>query len=216
MSNPVQRQPPIYVDPITGAPLSVDPVTGQLTYGTPATTPIPSPSPLPPTVPLPAGHLPSAFPTTPAATSGAPVDPWQPGPAAPTYATPAYPQQPGYPPQPGYPVAPGYPVPTGYPGQPGYPYGATGYSYPLSGAPAVGRNGLALASMIVALCGICVGGPIAGLVGAILGHVARRQVRRSGQDGAGMALTGIIVGWALVAIYGSIIVLAIVSDASTN
>jgi hypothetical protein len=38
-------------------------------------------------------------------------------------------------------------------------------------------------------------GGLAGLVGAILGHVARRKIRRSGEAGDGMALAGIIVGW---------------------
>jgi hypothetical protein len=54
-------------------------------------------------------------------------------------------------------------------------------------------NGMALAAMIVALAGLisCIGFP----VGAILGHVALRQVRQSGEQGEGYAKTGIIVGW---------------------
>jgi hypothetical protein len=197
MTTPDQPTPPIYVDPVTGAPLQVDPITGQLTYGPvpdgttvavpAATTAMPPTAPLPPTVPLPAGGLPTAFPTT-----------AQPGMLQPPATGPA--------PQAGY---PGYPYPPYYVNQ-------GGYTYPIGGAVPVGRNGLALASMIVSLCGICVGGLIAGLVGAILGHVARRQIRVSGQDGAGMALTGIIVGWALVAIYGGLIAFAISSSAWSN
>lgn len=60
-------------------------------------------------------------------------------------------------------------------------------------------NGLAIASMVVSLCSIVVfyGALLVGLVGAILGHVARRQIktRPDMYDGDGMALTGIIVGW---------------------
>jgi hypothetical protein len=202
MTTPDQPTSPIYVDPVTGAPLQVDPITGQLTYGpvpdgTTAAVPaagapapmaaMPPTTPLPPTLPLPAGGLPTAFPTT-----------AQPGVLQPPATGPA--------PQAGY---PGYPYPPYYVNQ-------GGYTYPIGGAVPVGRNGLALASMIVSLCGICVGGLIAGLVGAILGHVARRQIRVSGQDGAGMALTGIIVGWALVAIYGGLIAFAISSSAWSN
>ena len=54
-------------------------------------------------------------------------------------------------------------------------------------------NGLALASMIVSLAGIisCIGFP----VGAILGHVALKQVRENNQEGETYAKVGIIVGW---------------------
>jgi hypothetical protein len=60
-------------------------------------------------------------------------------------------------------------------------------------------NGMALASMIVALAGIvsCIGFP----VGAILGHVALRQVRQTGEQGESYAKTGIIVGWIGTALY---------------
>ena len=30
----------------------------------------------------------------------------------------------------------------------------------------------------------------------VLGHVARRQIRRTGEDGAGLALAGLLLGWA--------------------
>jgi hypothetical protein len=59
---------------------------------------------------------------------------------------------------------------------------------------------MAVASLITSIAGVltlfCYGvGIIAGIVGAILGHVARRRIRESGQDGAGLALSGIIIGW---------------------
>ncbi len=55
--------------------------------------------------------------------------------------------------------------------------------------------------MVVALVGlasICAYGITAVVicpVGAILGHVAQRKIRERDEKGAGMALTGIIVGW---------------------
>jgi hypothetical protein len=59
---------------------------------------------------------------------------------------------------------------------------------------------MAIAAMVVSLvgvlglCGYGLGGYI-GIVGAILGHVSRRQIRDRGENGDGMALAGIIVGW---------------------
>jgi len=52
---------------------------------------------------------------------------------------------------------------------------------------------MALAAMIVALAGLvtCIAFP----VGAVLGHVALKQVRQTGEQGEGYAKTGIIVGW---------------------
>lgn len=61
-------------------------------------------------------------------------------------------------------------------------------------------NGLAIASLVVSIVGAlglcCYGvGGIVGLVGAILGHVARRQIREQQQGGDGLSLAGVIVGW---------------------
>jgi hypothetical protein len=93
---------------------------------------------------------------------------------------PAY-GQPAYPPA-GYPQA-AYPG-SGAPAGPGYPYAP----------PAPGTNGLAVASLVVSLASILICG-VPAIVGAILGHVARRQIRERGESGAGMALAGIVIGW---------------------
>jgi hypothetical protein len=101
----------------------------------------------------------------------------------------------GPPPQP--PTQPTYPVgayqaPPPGAAPPGYGYPA--YPYPVP-AP---TNGLAIAALVCALAGLAVG--ISAPVGAILGHIARRQIRERGEQGDGMALAGIIVGWALTGI----------------
>ncbi|HEX5202569.1 DUF4190 domain-containing protein [Paractinoplanes rhizophilus] len=76
-------------------------------------------------------------------------------------------------------------------------------------------EGLAIASLVVScaavpgLCGYGFGG-ILGIVGAIMGHVARRRIARNGTNGAGMALAGIIVGWTAVALLVAAIVLIVV------
>jgi uncharacterized membrane protein len=55
-------------------------------------------------------------------------------------------------------------------------------------------NGMAIASLA---CGIgqLVGGPIAGVAAIILGHQARRQIRLTGEQGDGMAVTGLVLGY---------------------
>jgi hypothetical protein len=75
-------------------------------------------------------------------------------------------------------------------------------------------EGMAIASLAVScaagigLCAYGVGG-LLGIVGAILGHVARHRVRASGAGGDGMALAGIVVGWITAGI-GVLAVTAIV------
>jgi lipopolysaccharide/colanic/teichoic acid biosynthesis glycosyltransferase len=60
-------------------------------------------------------------------------------------------------------------------------------------------------------------------VGAIMGHVARKQIRQTGEQGEGMAKAAIIVGWILTALlvlliifYVVMIVIAINSDSSSS
>ncbi|MBG6102125.1 DUF4190 domain-containing protein [Micromonospora vinacea] len=116
-----------------------------------------------------------------------PVDPYAPDPYAPNPYAPVDPyagaQPPATQPMPGY-APPGY-APQGYPPQ--YP----GYGYPQPPK----TNGMAIAAFVLALIGVtsCITAP----VGAILGHVAQKQIRQSGEGGAGMAKAAIIVGWIL-------------------
>lgn len=88
-----------------------------------------------------------------------------------------------------YGVAPGYGDPASYGA-----YGAPGYGY----AGGRGTNGLAIASLICSLAGLvtCISAP----VGIVLGHVARRQIRQSGEDGAGLATAGMVVGYVVTAL----------------
>lgn len=50
---------------------------------------------------------------------------------------------------------------------------------------------------------------VGGLIGAIMGHFALRQIARTGEGGRGMALAGIIVGWAGVALIVAFVVLLV-------
>ncbi|MFC0528247.1 DUF4190 domain-containing protein [Phytohabitans kaempferiae] len=126
------------------------------------------------------------------------------------WSDPSWPSQAGQQ-DPGYPVS-GQPIPQGY-AAPMYP----GYPYP----PSPPTNGLAIAALVCSLAGLatCISAP----VGAILGHVARRQIRERGEGGDGLALAGIIVGWILtglllllLAFYVVIIVIAINSETGSS
>ncbi|MEU7588955.1 DUF4190 domain-containing protein [Micromonospora sp. NPDC049230] len=102
-------------------------------------------------------------------------------------------------------------------GPPGYPPQYPGYGYPA----AQKTNGMAIAALVLALVGIasCITAP----VGAILGHVAQKQIRLSGEGGAGMAKAAIIVGWILTGLLGLLIlfyvgaiILAVTTGASND
>jgi len=110
------------------------------------------------------------------------------------YHDPSWPSgQPGYYEQPAYDPYAQQPV-TGPPAYPGYP--AAGYGAP---APVRGTNTMALVGMILSLVGLAVA--ITAPVGAIMGHIAKKQIRETGEEGDGMALTAIIVGWSVTGLY---------------
>ena len=54
------------------------------------------------------------------------------------------------------------------------------------------------------------------LLGAIFGHVAMGQIRATGEEGTGLALAGVIVGWVFTGFWilyiGPILVIAIASS----
>jgi len=47
----------------------------------------------------------------------------------------------------------------------------------------------------------------AGIVAIILGRKARRQIQQTGEQGAGMAQAGIILGWAGLGLLGLLLIL---------
>jgi hypothetical protein len=62
-----------------------------------------------------------------------------------------------------------------------------------------GTNSLAIASLA---CGVgqFMLGPLPTIPAIVLGHMARHQIKRTGEDGAGLALVGLMLGWAAVAL----------------
>ena len=77
-------------------------------------------------------------------------------------------------------------------------------------------NGLAIASLA---CGVAqfAFGPLPTIPAIVLGHVARHQIKRSGEHGAGMALAGLLLGWAAV-VFGILMIagLAVFAVAHTG
>lgn len=61
-------------------------------------------------------------------------------------------------------------------------------------------NGVAVASLITGICAWVVFPFVLGIVAIITGHIARGQIRRSGDDGGGFAIAGLILGYLNVVI----------------
>jgi len=112
-----------------------------------------------------------------------------------SYPEPAYGAAPG-----GY-GPPGYPPPGGYPG-PGYPP-------PQPQPQKPGTNGFAIASLIFGIIGGI-------LLGFIFGFIALSQTKRTGQNGRGLALAGVILSsmWTVGIVLA--IILAITTSATRN
>jgi Domain of unknown function (DUF4190) len=154
-----------------------------------------------------------AGPTDPGAGEGQGVPPYPdsagpppggvPGPAG-TVAGTTYGSAPG-----AYPGTPGEPQYPQYPQVPQYPSGGYG------GPPAVAKtNGLAVASLVCSCVGVILF-TLPCILGVIFGFVARSQIRRSqgAQKGDGLALAGIIVGFAGIVL---LIILVAVSVSRSN
>ena len=111
------------------------------------------------------------------------------------------------PPPPGYPAAPGYGPSPAYGQQPYAP--PPGYGPP-PGYPAYGRptNTMAILALVMAF--------VFAPAGLILGIVARKQIRQTGEDGDGLALAGIIVGGIVTALFVLVIVFWIIAFAALN
>lgn len=94
-------------------------------------------------------------------------------------------------------------APTAPPVEPGY----AAYGQQPQGQYGPPNNTLAIVAMVLSLAGILTG--ITAIIGAILGHVAMGQIKRTGEGGRQFALTAIIVGWILTGL-GLLIVIGLV------
>jgi len=127
-----------------------------------------------PNVPNPSGETPEtpAAPAAPSAPEAAPVPPVAPPvpPAPPAYSAPAAPAAPAY--------------------------GATAYdaAAPAYGAPTPAKtNVLAIVSLVASLVGFFTG--IGFLVGIVCGHISLSQIKKTAEQGRGMAIAGLVIGY---------------------
>jgi Domain of unknown function (DUF4190)/Domain of unknown function (DUF1707) len=76
-------------------------------------------------------------------------------------------------------------------------------------------NSLAITSLV---CGIAqlMFGPLATIPAVVCGHVARNQIRRTGEQGAGMALAGLILGWIGVGFTVLVVVIAVLAAVAVS
>lgn len=131
---------------------------------------------------------------------GTPVPPAsQPAPANGAPAAPAY----GAPP-----AAPAY----GAPAAPAYGQPAPGYGQP-AGAK---TNTLAIVALVASLAGLVTS--IGFVVGVICGHISLSQIKKTGEQGRGMAVAGLVVGYIGIAlsIIAIIVVIAILASLAAS
>ena len=117
-------------------------------------------------------------------------------------------------------------APSAYPAQAGAPPASAGAPYggsippqgyvpysPYGGPPVKRNNGLAIASLVCACGGFLFIVPA--VLGVIFGFIARSQIRQSGgtQSGDGLALAGILVGFAWIGLF---VIVFIVGAANNN
>jgi len=99
--------------------------------------------------------------------------------------------------------------PYGGPAQ--YPAGP--YPWPVAVQQRV--NGLAVAALVCGI-GTFLSFGVTAIPAVILGHTARSSIRRTGERGDGMALTGLILGWAGIALFAVLATLVIVVASHTG
>jgi uncharacterized protein DUF1707/uncharacterized protein DUF4190 len=76
-------------------------------------------------------------------------------------------------------------------------------------------NGYAIASLACGLGQFMVG-PLATIPAIVFGHMARSQIRRTGEQGAGLALAGLVLGWGAVILGVVILIVALVVAAGMH
>ena len=81
--------------------------------------------------------------------------------------------------------------------------------------PVAKTNGLAIASLACGLA-LFVFGPLTAIPAIVFGHMAWHQIKRTGEQGAGLALAGVILGWATVILGIVLIVVGLAMSVGMN
>ena len=112
------------------------------------------------------------------------------------------------------------PYPTPYPPAAGYPYPPYGGDPfdPYRPLKPPGTNGKAIAALVCSLSGLVFCG-LPSIAGIILGIIAMRETKRTGQDGFGLAVAGLAIGAVIVVLmllYVAFMVFIVSSSTSYN
>jgi cytochrome c biogenesis protein CcdA len=62
-------------------------------------------------------------------------------------------------------------------------------------------NVLAIVSLVLSLVSYCVLPIVGAIAGIITGHIAKRQIRETGEEGSGLATAGIVLGWIHIGLF---------------
>ncbi|MDP9861926.1 MULTISPECIES: DUF4190 domain-containing protein [Streptosporangium] len=108
----------------------------------------------------------------------------------------------GYGPPPGG----GYGSPGGYGPPPGGGYDPYGYG----AQPPRGNNGMAIAALILGIVGLFSCG-VTSIVGIVLGHISLGQIKRTGEEGRGMGVAGLVLSYFGVACWLVVLVIWLVA-----
>ena len=103
------------------------------------------------------------------------------------------------------------------PAAPAQPTVVNNAPYTANAAPVAQQNGMAIASLVTSIATVIFCGGLLSFVGAILGHVALGQIKRTSQGGRGLAIGGIAVGWSITGFWLiGILLIAVASTTSYN
>lgn len=83
-----------------------------------------------------------------------------------------------------------------------------------AGSPGATINRLAIASIVCGLAQVLIV-PLA-IPAIVLGYRARSQIKRTGEQGAGLALAGLLLGWLVVIVVTASIVVGLAATAGTH
>lgn len=105
-------------------------------------------------------------------------------------------------------------------GQSGYPQaGYQGPTWTGGSYQSAQTNGLAVASLVCGIASFVLFGPLSGIPAIILGHMARSRISQTGEQGSGLALAGLILGYVqlvLDVIAVVLIVILVVAGTATS
>jgi hypothetical protein len=80
----------------------------------------------------------------------------------------------------------------------------------MQAAPVRRLNTLAVLSLIFSLLSYCALPVVGAIAGIICGYLARREIAQTGEDGAGAATAGIVLGWIHIGLAVALAVVAVV------